>query len=421
MSGVLFIEQVLLNNGYIDEFSGSNPDTICVYCGKIKKEHKKEQLDITGGMGGTGNTGGMDGTGGGDSDIDHDTCINIIKKGNDFKWVKNEQIMLIAKKMKIDGKNKYYIPASGLDNKLINAQSHALRDLSMVLDDIHNHRIVFQVPDYAPRLGEWLLHLGFKYSHKKDKYSYLEYKPKYAGGNRGTGDKDKEEDNKEEDKGEEDKENTDDTENTENTENTDDTENKKHHFYKLASEIDNTINSSINGGKIDNKRIVKYRTNSNSNTNTNTSTNNPNHKFTPVRFVMAHSEIDRAQIEHSLEKFNGPDNTDGSRFLILVGSKIIKESYDTKAIRNEFIMGRPDNISTLIQIKGRAVRKNSHKLLPLDQRHVKIFIFTSCLPIKQKSGVDTGAYQLSYEEEKYKEKIAAFQVMQKIEKVLFLV
>ena len=142
------------------------------------------------------------------------------------------------------------------------------------------------------------------------------------------------------------------------------------------------------------------------------------HTFTPARFIMAHSDIDKSQMEHSIEKFNSSDNADGSRFMILVGSKIIKESYDIKAIQNVFIMSRPDNIPTLIQIRGRAVRKGSHKDLPFDKRIVHFKIFTTCLPEKQTSGADKGEYKLSYEEQKYKEKVISFQTIQQIEKVL---
>ena len=63
---------------------------------------------------------------------------------------------------------------------------------------------------------------------------------------------------------------------------------------------------------------------------------------------------------------------------------MIKESYNIIAIQNVFIMGRPDNISTLIQIVGRSVRKYSHILLPINKRNVNIKIFTTCLPIKNK-------------------------------------
>lgn len=131
------------------------------------------------------------------------------------------------------------------------------------------------------------------------------------------------------------------------------------------------------------------------------------HVFRPARFVVAHSEIDKARLENSIELFNGIDNADGNRIMILVGSKIIKESYDLKAIQNVFIVGRPDNIPTLIQIRGRAIRKGSHLMLPEDHRHVSILVFVASRPDKK----------LSTEEQKYKEKLEAFEVIQKIMQV----
>ena len=124
-------------------------------------------------------------------------------------------------------------------------------------------------------------------------------------------------------------------------------------------------------------------------------------------------------MDHSInEKYNLPENVDGKLFMILLGSKVIKESYDIKAVRYGFIMRRPYNISTLIQIRGRMVRKGSHELLPEDKRNVKLMIFTSCCPERQKSGIDKGKFMLGYEEIKYKEKINIFKKIQDIEKIL---
>ena len=87
-------------------------------------------------------------------------------------------------------------------------------------------------------------------------------------------------------------------------------------------------------------------------------------EFNPARFIVAHSEIDKSTMNKYIERFNNPDNSEGHNIMILVGSRVIKESYDIKAVQNVYIMGRPDNIPTLIQIIGRAVRKNSHIDLP---------------------------------------------------------
>jgi superfamily II DNA or RNA helicase len=83
-----------------------------------------------------------------------------------------------------------------------------------------------------------------------------------------------------------------------------------------------------------------------------------------VRFVVAHSDVDKIIMDQSLAKFNSPDNAHGMNFMILIGSKIIKESYDFKDIQNLIIMSLPINIPTLIQVFGRCIRKNSHINLP---------------------------------------------------------
>jgi hypothetical protein len=134
------------------------------------------------------------------------------------------------------------------------------------------------------------------------------------------------------------------------------------------------------------------------------------HIYYPARFVIVHSNLDKRHITQSLEKYNHINNIDGSKYMILIGSKIIKESHSMNSVRHIMVMSRPDNISTLIQIIGRAVRLNSHKLLQPKQRNVTISIFTSSLRSPKPT--------LSYEEKKYKEKIATYKVIQKIEKIM---
>jgi hypothetical protein len=135
--------------------------------------------------------------------------------------------------------------------------------------------------------------------------------------------------------------------------------------------------------------------------------NNSDHAFKPVRFVIVHSELDKNTTEKSIDKYNRASNSMGNEFMILVGSRMIKESYDLKAIRHMMIVSRPDNIPTLIQIMGRAVRKNSHITLPPGMRHVFVSIYTSSLP-------DKG---LTYEELKYMEKVNDYEVIQTIERI----
>lgn len=137
------------------------------------------------------------------------------------------------------------------------------------------------------------------------------------------------------------------------------------------------------------------------------------HVFIPARFVMAHSDMDKSVMDTSLAKFNAADNAFGEKYLILVGSKIIKESFDFKDIQHMCIMSLPTNIPTLIQIFGRAIRKNSHINLPPHHRTVTIRIFVSTID----TSIDYDD-PISPELYRYQDKLADYVVIQNIEREL---
>jgi len=137
------------------------------------------------------------------------------------------------------------------------------------------------------------------------------------------------------------------------------------------------------------------------------------HKYHPARFVMAHSDIDRPTMDASLQKYSASENSHGGSYKILVGSKIIKEGYDMKSVQHLFVLTLPVNISALIQVMGRCVRKGSHADLPLSAREVKIRLFITTL--------DRGDHRIardaiSPEELRYVEKLNDYMVIQKIER-----
>ena len=132
------------------------------------------------------------------------------------------------------------------------------------------------------------------------------------------------------------------------------------------------------------------------------------HEFRAARFTVVHGDLEKRVVERNIGLFNRASNVMGDEVAVLVGSRMIKESYDLKAIRHMFVMSRPDNIPMLIQIMGRAVRKNSHEGLPPEMRSVSVGLYTSSLP---GGGV-------SYEEMKYKVKVADYNTIQRIERVL---
>jgi len=133
---------------------------------------------------------------------------------------------------------------------------------------------------------------------------------------------------------------------------------------------------------------------------------NKDHEYSPCRFVIIHSDFDKNTINRSIAKFDDIENSDGSKIRILIGSKLISESYDFNSIRYQFIMSSPVNISTLIQIFGRVARRGSHKFLPLKNRNVKIYIYVSTGPKYQP------------ELERYYEKMIEYISIQEINKYI---
>jgi len=97
------------------------------------------------------------------------------------------------------------------------------------------------------------------------------------------------------------------------------------------------------------------------------------HSFIPARFVIAHSLIDKRLMDDSLTKYNSPDNYLGHSYMIILGSRIVRESYEFKDTRVQIIMSMPTSMASMQQIHGRIVRKDSHANLPPEMRTVTIY------------------------------------------------
>ena len=130
--------------------------------------------------------------------------------------------------------------------------------------------------------------------------------------------------------------------------------------------------------------------------------------YKPCRYILYYGDLDPVERTRNIERFNGVNNSTGDDIKILIGSDSIRESLDLKAVSMLMVMSKPDDISSLIQLFGRANRQKSHLLLPQEKRTVFYRIYTTMLP--------NGA--LSYEEEKYRDRIEDYKIIQKIEKSL---
>ncbi len=129
--------------------------------------------------------------------------------------------------------------------------------------------------------------------------------------------------------------------------------------------------------------------------------------FKPLTFIYATGYVSKYELEYKLDLFNSNANSSGENIGIILGSQAIKESYDFKAVRNIIVAYMPDNISTLIQVLGRAIRKNSHQLLEKEKRTVDINILITSLKSDK-----------SFEHYKYAYKTRMFRQIKEINKML---
>lgn len=135
-----------------------------------------------------------------------------------------------------------------------------------------------------------------------------------------------------------------------------------------------------------------------------------NHTFVAARFMIAHSDMDKALLSRNMEKYNSPENMHGHYILFIVGSQLMRESHDMKHLRHEIVVYLSGGLPALVQIFGRGVRNSSHRGAPANEWNVKRYIIVTSLPV--------GIKGFSYEEERYIRKINVYKIIQKIEKTM---
>lgn len=135
------------------------------------------------------------------------------------------------------------------------------------------------------------------------------------------------------------------------------------------------------------------------------------HVFRPARFVIAHSDLDKPVMEQSINRFNSPENANGQNYMILVGSKIIKESYEIKDVQNLIIFTFPVAFPIMIQVLGRVFRRSSHASLVPQQRRIKVYILLSTMNAEHPM-IDS----VSPEQYRYCDKVQNYIPIQMIER-----
>jgi hypothetical protein len=347
MSGVLFIGEILKANGFISESSNSVDSTRCAICGKPRKEHSKDQLLV----GGAGDS----------NSISHDY---IEKNGEKYKYeiveikeIKCKKFSLNSPDIKVSFILDPYeiapIPVSkdegAMDKKDTSSKPTAHKNEfgEMLITQKDMLPLDFMLSKSRQNIEEWKAAFT-KYTVRELGQYY------YFAGPRSPLRK-----------------------------------MERLDMVKVIGKMLDTIPELA-------KRFITYGGASDT------------HKYIPCRYTLVHSDEARKVIDRNIETFNSINNVWGEHIMILVGGKIMKQSINLICVQNLMIAGRPDNISSMLQINGRAIRTNSHVLLPPENRLVNLSIYTSCLPDKS----------LSIEEIKYKEKVESYKVIQQLELIL---
>ena len=93
-----------------------------------------------------------------------------------------------------------------------------------------------------------------------------------------------------------------------------------------------------------------------------------------------------------INAFNSPDNINGEKIKVIIVSKAASEGLDFQNIRQVHILDPWFNIYRIEQIIGRAVRNQSHCLLPFEERNVEIYMHGTVL-LKDKDTGDDSEYE----------------------------
>lgn len=132
------------------------------------------------------------------------------------------------------------------------------------------------------------------------------------------------------------------------------------------------------------------------------------HQFKPSRVLIVYGDMG-ADLDRNLAMFNAKNNIYGYEYRALIGARVIHEGIDFNCVRYMYVLSLPRDISTLIQLYGRAIRSGSHKWLPSEYRTVTIRNLVSTFKNEK---------IISPEVLNYKRKMETYQQIQLIEREL---
>ena len=118
--------------------------------------------------------------------------------------------------------------------------------------------------------------------------------------------------------------------------------------------------------------------------------------FKPARYSMITGDPRLSpNNDFEVKGLTGEDNKDGNKIKVILISKAGSEGIDLKYIRQVHILDPWYNMNRIEQIIGRAVRNNSHKDLPFEQRNVEIYMYGTIIDKNIEEAADLYVYRVA--------------------------
>lgn len=137
----------------------------------------------------------------------------------------------------------------------------------------------------------------------------------------------------------------------------------------------------------------------------------PDKEFYPIRIITLDSEVSDAKKNEFIDEFNRASDKFGKHVKGFNGGPKIEQSVDFQNVSIETVEKCPDNISRLIQIKGRTVRREALARMPENMKTVYFHILCSTYSKDGKPDLTRDTLEIK----KYKRKIEEFKLIQEIE------
>lgn len=98
--------------------------------------------------------------------------------------------------------------------------------------------------------------------------------------------------------------------------------------------------------------------------------------------------------EEIKQVFNQPNNTNGSKIKVFIGSPSSREGLSLLSVKTILVMEPYWNYSRILQIIGRGIRYCSHKRLPPEDRTVNVYIYIATHPNEEET-IDQYIYKMA--------------------------